>query len=132
MGLEAGREIFAVPGSPLDPRCRGSNDLIRQGAHLTESIADVLEHLPEAPRQEPIFAPRPAFDLPEAAPDSVELAGEAGQVVELLGATPVPVDEVMRRCHLSPSAVQAILLDLELAGRVEMLPGNRVALAGRR
>ena len=50
LALEAGRELFAVPGSPLDPRCRGSNDLIRQGAHLTESAEDVLEHLPDAPR----------------------------------------------------------------------------------
>ncbi|MBX6747184.1 MAG: DNA-protecting protein DprA, partial [Acetobacteraceae bacterium] len=53
------------------------------------------------------------------------------QVIELLGTTPMPVDEVVRRCHLSPSVVQAILLDLELAGQVEMLPGNRVALTGR-
>ena len=49
----------------------------------------------------------------------------------MLGASPIAVDEVMRRCHLSPSAIQAILLDLELAGRVELLPGNRVALTGR-
>jgi DNA processing protein len=52
-------------------------------------------------------------------------------VVDLLGTAPIAVDEVMRRCHLSPSAVQAVLLDLELAGRVEMLPGNRVALTGQ-
>jgi len=132
MGLEAGREIFAVPGSPLDPRCRGSNDLIRQGAHLTETVADVLEHLPEAPRDSPLFAPRPRPETPEEPPpESPEALGEAGQLLELLGPTPIPVDEVVRRCHLSPSAVQAILLDLELAGRVEMLPGNRVALSGR-
>jgi DNA processing protein len=131
MGLEAGREIFAVPGSPLDPRCRGSNDLIRQGAHLTESLADILEHLPDAPREEPIFAPRLDLPLPEPMPDPAEPQGDNSQVLEILGLAPIPVDEVMRRCHLSPSAVQAILLDLELAGRVEMLPGNRVALAGR-
>lgn len=135
LALEAGRELFAVPGSPLDPRCRGSNDLIRQGAHLTESIADVLEHLPEAPRAFRLFEPPLAWpggdQAGETAPEPPPAEGEAAQVLELLGAAPTAVDEVMRRCHLSPSAVQAILLDLELAGRVEMLPGNRVALTGQ-
>jgi DNA processing protein len=59
LALEAGRELFAVPGSPLDPRCRGSNDLIRQGAHLTEGIDDILPNLPEAPRDQPLFDPAP-------------------------------------------------------------------------
>ena len=133
LALEAGRELFAVPGSPLDPRCRGSNDLIRQGAHLTESAEDVLEHLPDAPRDAPVFASRPAWPHAEPADETAQEPstppGEAAQVLDLLATTPTAVDEVMRRCHLSPSAVQAILLDLELAGRVEMLPGNRVALA---
>ncbi|MBL6456813.1 DNA-protecting protein DprA [Belnapia sp. T6] len=132
MALEAGRELFAVPGSPIDPRARGSNDLIRQGAHLTESAADVLEHLPESPRPAPLFAPRLIAEAAaEPAPEPAEPKGEAGQVLELLGTAPIAVDEVVRRCHLSPSAVQAILLDLELAGRVETLPGNRVALTGQ-
>jgi DNA processing protein len=122
-----------MPGSPLDPRCRGSNDLIRQGAHLTESAEDVLEHLPEAPRDGPIFAPRPAWSgaatAEDGGPEPSAPSGDSAQVLELVGTAPIAVDEVMRRCHLSPSAVQAILLDLELAGRVEMLPGNRVTLA---
>ena len=137
LALEAGRELFAVPGSPLDPRCRGSNDLIRQGAHLTESAEDVLEHLPEAPHDGPVFEPRLAWSRAaaraEPGPASfaapVAALADAAQVLELVGTDPIAVDEVMRRCHLSPSAVQAILLDLELAGRVEMLPGNRVTLA---
>jgi len=135
LALEAGRELFAVPGSPLDPRCRGSNDLIRQGAHLTESAADVLEHLPEAPRAIRLFEPPLAWSGAEPPAEFVveshEPAGDATQVIDLLGTAPTAVDEVVRRCHLSPSAVQAILLDLELAGRVEMLPGNRVALTGQ-
>ena len=133
--LEAGRELFAVPGSPLDPRCRGSNDLIRQGAHLTETAEDVLAHLPEAPHDVPLFAPARAApvapDDPEEAPGTPAEPGDAAsQVLELLGTTPIAVDELVRRCHLPASAVQAILLDLELAGRVEMLPGGRVALTG--
>ncbi len=134
LALEAGRELYAVPGSPLDPRCRGSNDLIRQGAHLTETAEDVLEHLPPAPHELPLFAPTSVWrgnaPAPETASAPPSDSDDATQVLELLGPTPVSVDEVMRRCHLSPSVVQAILLDLELAGRVELLPGNRVALSG--
>jgi DNA processing protein len=135
LALEAGRELFAVPGSPLDPRCRGSNDLIRQGAHLTETVEDVLVHLPPAPRTEPLFAY--ARPLAEAAEPSAAAAREiaadgsdAEQLLDLIGMTPVAVDEVLRRCHLSQPAAQALLLDLELEGRVESLPGNRVVRSG--
>lgn len=135
LALEAGRELFAVPGSPLDPRCRGSNDLIRQGAHLTESAEDVLTHLPEAPREAPLIEPRLDWGEPDhpppPPPEPLGAPQDTTQVIDLLGTAPMPVDEVVRRCHLSPSVVQAILLDLELAGQVEMLPGNRVALTGR-
>ena len=134
LGLEAGREIFAVPGSPLDARCRGCNDLIRQGAHLTESVEDVLAHLPNAPAGGPSFPFRSDSGyMPKSAnpaPAGRSLTGDEAQAVDLLGPAPVVVDDVLRRCHLSTPAVQAILLDLELAGRVEMLPGNRVALTG--
>jgi len=135
LALETGRELFAVPGSPLDPRCRGSNDLIRQGAHLTETAEDVLAHLPDAPHPQALFEPRPPLPEPEAAPEEPASSDDPDegttQVIEMLGTSPVAVDEVLRRCHLSASAVQAILLDLELAGRVEMLPGGRVALTGQ-
>jgi DNA processing protein len=135
LGLEAGREIFAVPGSPLDARCRGCNDLIRQGAHLTESVEDVLAHLPNAPAGGPSFPFRSDSGyMPKSAnpaPAGRGLTGDEAQVVDLLGPAPVVVDDVLRRCHLSTPVVQAILLDLELAGCVEMLPGNRVALTGK-
>ncbi|WP_137124582.1 DNA-processing protein DprA [Roseomonas sp. HF4] len=127
LALEQGREVFAVPGSPLDPRCRGSNDLIRQGAHLVETAADVLDHLPEAPRDAPLFA-LPALAAAEA--EAAELLGPPpegqAEVLELIGLSPVSVDEVLRRCHLSPPDLQAVLTDLELEGRVELLPGHRV------
>jgi DNA processing protein len=130
MALEAGRELYAVPGSPLDPRCRGSNDLLRQGAHLVENAEDVLAHLPEAPHALPLFAPRRAAPAPAELPEEPPLDSDsAAEVLDLIGSSPVLVDEVMRRCHLSASAVQAILLDLELSGRVALLPGNRVARA---
>jgi len=132
LALEAGREVFAIPGSPLDPRCRGANDLIRQGAHLVESAVDVLAHLPEAPREAPLFAMAPSPEIaplteiiPEATP------GEYGELIDLIGMSPISVDDLLRRCHLSPPALQAALADLELEGRVDMLPGHRVALSGK-
>jgi DNA processing protein len=142
LAQEASRELFAAPGSPLDPRCRGSNDLIRQGAHLVETAADVLANLPEHPRQrglgrDPLFrsiAPDEAAEpaaTPLAPPESgLELGQARRQVVELLGPSPLPVDDLLRHCQFSPAAVMAVLLELELAGRVETLPGNRVALIG--
>jgi DNA processing protein len=136
---EAGRELFAVPGSPLDPRCRGSNDLLRQGANLTESAADVLANLPDHPSRQglardPMFLhdktglaePFSEFEGPE--PDAALLAKARRLVPGLIGAEPVMVDEIARHCQLSTAAIQAVLLELELAGRVETLPGNRVAL----
>lgn len=137
---DAGRELFAVPGSPLDPRARGSNDLIRQGAHVTEGAADVLDNLPDHPMQQglgrdPLFRhvgvgfsePRIAADWVAPAVEQ-EVGWARDSVKELLGADPVAVDDLVRRCQLSSSAVMAALLELELAGRIEHLPGSRVAL----
>jgi DNA processing protein len=134
---EEGRELFAVPGSPLDPRCHGSNDLIRQGAHLTESAADVLANLPDHPARQglardPLFRharsgfaePMPAF---EAETDAALLRLARSRIPGLIGPDPVQVDEIARHCQLSTAAVAAVILELELAGRVETLPGNRVA-----
>ncbi|WP_160123103.1 DNA-processing protein DprA [Rhodovarius lipocyclicus] len=130
LGLEYGREIFAVPGHPLEPRARGPNDLLRQGARLTETAADVLEHLPDAPADTPLFTPRnmPA-EAEEAPPDPVGPAPDALQILDLLGTDAVSVDDLARRCQLSVPELRAILLDLELEGRVQTLSGNRVARA---
>src|SRR5215469_16969510 len=133
--LEQGRDVFAVPGSPLDPRCRGANDLLRNGATLTESAEDVLSHLgpqlrhPE-PRREPSGFPRPAgVDWPQVgAPAPVADDAALELLAERLGPTPVAVDELVRQCHLSAAAVATLLLELELAGRVERHPGNLVSL----
>jgi DNA processing protein len=132
LALEAGREVFAVPGSPLDPRCRGSNDLIRQGAHLVETAEDVLTHLPQGPREMPLFRPRNEPEPPPMPTEESPAAPEGlAQVFELIGSAPVAVDDLVRRCHLSAPAVQAMLLDLELSGLVEPLPGNRVVRSAR-
>lgn len=123
---EAGREVFAVPGSPTDPRSRGGNDLLRQGAILTETAADVLDNLLQHPICEtgsalPGLAEQPAEALPD-------LSDVRSQVIDLLGSSPTPVDDILRRCQFSAAAVTVVLLELELAGRLERLPGNRVML----
>ncbi|MEI6560089.1 MAG: DNA-processing protein DprA [Rhodospirillaceae bacterium] len=132
--LDQGREVLAVPGSPLDPRSEGPNALIRQGATLVQSAADILEALaglarpPLAERlQGDLFlAPPPALVTPPA--DETELARARTLVLESLGPTPVPVDELIRGCQLSPPIVHTVVLELELAGRVERRPGNQVNL----
>ncbi len=139
LAQEVGRELFAVPGSPLDPRSRGSNDLIRQGAHLTEGAADVLANLPDHPllqglARDPLFAglAEPPVPAPEPEDDHHEtpkdLAQVRARVTDLLGPSPTAVDDLVRRCQFSAAAVMAALLELELAGRIETLPGHRVAL----
>lgn len=122
--LEQSREIFAVPGSPIDPRARGCNDLIRQGAILTESADDVLQAL-QAARPFALREPEPAAYQPPAE-DDVDAARPA--VLELLGPTPVGLDELIRRSGLAAPLVLCVLLELELAGRLHRSPGQHVAL----
>jgi DNA processing protein len=121
---ELGREVFAVPGSPLDPRTRGGNDLLRDGAILTETAEDVLDNLsgfgacfpsgatPRRNSGNPLAFLTTADHLDEPA----GLDRARSQVVSLLGPTPTKVDDLLRRCQLSPAAVMAVLLELELAG----------------
>jgi len=138
--LEQGREVFAVPGSPLDPRARGCNELIRHGATLTETAEDVLSQLGaqlrgiEAPRPIPPTAiptaPRRPPPGDAELPNPVALPeDEAGLevILERLGPTPVAVDELVRQCQMSAAVVATLLLELELAGRVERHPGNLVS-----
>jgi len=125
--LEYGREVFAVPGSPLDPRCQGTNNLLRQGAVLTEGASDIVEALRTLrPAREPPLMP---LDTPPPPPpDERELDAGRKAIVNLLGVTPVGVDELIRLAQLTPAVVATILLELELAGRLDRQPGNQVAL----
>ena len=123
---EMGRELFAVPGSPLDPRCRGSNDLIRTGAHLVESAADVLAVLPTyrtVPRTMGVAESPATYAMTD---DDGEAARRI--VLEHLGFDPADIDDLIRRSGLSSAAVQSALLELELGGRIDVLPGNRACL----
>jgi DNA processing protein len=127
MALEQGREVFAVPGSPLDPRTEGSNDLIKQGATLVTEAADVVAVL------RPILGQPIEVSAEEPETSSVLGAAEPGtdersRIMELLGPTPVSIDDVVRLSGCSPALVRVVLLELELAGRLERHGGALVSL----
>lgn len=122
---EAGREVMAVPGSPLDPRAQGCNQLIREGATLIQNAADVLEVIGHI---DPRMVRQGNFDFVSEPVSSDVLASERDAVFALLGHAPVPVDELIRLSGLSPAVVQTVLLELELAQRLDRLAGARVSL----
>jgi DNA processing protein len=125
LALEQNREVFAVPGSPLDPRAEGSNGLIKQGAVLVTDADDVLEVLrPIAERAPAPTAEEPPEDMPppELAPDA------RARIIALLGPTPVSIDDLIRLSGSPASIVQTTLLELELAGRLARQRGCLVAL----
>ena len=123
---EFGREVMAVPGSPLDPRAQGCNQLIRDGATLVQTAEDVLEAI--EPGQIPPFRqPEPRWIAPDLAADAEER--HRAQVTGLLSVTAVPIDEIIRQSELPAPIVQTILLELELAGRLERHAGGKVSLA---
>ena len=131
LAAENGRDVFAVPGSPLEPRSRGCNRLIRDGAMLVETTEDVLQGLATMVRAIPRLPPeRPVEAPPETSGDAAEEGPEGGheRLLAALGPVPVEVDELVRRCQVTAAEAQTMLLELELAGRVERHPGNKVSL----
>jgi DNA processing protein len=151
LAAEQGREVMAVPGSPLDPRHRGTNRLLRDGATMVEDVADVLDALaahlrapparpmvPTAPSHRSATSVRGLTPLAAADPGPVgaadaEPVGVADPVLHRirtrLGPDPLLVDELIRQCDASSAEVQQALMELELEGRIERHPGNRVSLA---
>jgi DNA processing protein len=154
---EQGREIFAVPGSPLDPRAEGTNDLIRNGATLCTSADDVVEGLarqiadPVRPHflsenpgrpldDEPLWD---ELDLPEVTPAPNSFVDDAGadhvqerqtdtaqtRLIALLGPAPVSIDQLARVANLSMRETRAILMELELSGRLTRSSGDLISLA---
>jgi DNA processing protein len=129
MAADQGREVFAVPGHPADPRASGPNDLIRHGAVLTESAADVLAVLDDLLRRPLAEGGGQEFSgAPALQPAESEVERARAVVLECLGPTPVTVDLLIRECQLSASVVSLVLLELELAGRLERQTGNQVSL----
>lgn len=128
LAAEAGREVMAVPGSPLDPRAQGCNQLIRDGATLIQTAADVLEGIRGLNGK--VASPsRPFEHQAQPAPADAEPDIRL-RVEELLGPSPVPVDEIVRLSGAEPGAVQLVLLELDLAGRLDRHAGNKVSLNG--
>jgi len=125
MAAEQGREVFAVPGSPLDPRAAGANGLIKQGATLVTEAADVINAVqPIMARPVILGAGEPESDSFDGEPD----AGERARIVGLLGPSPILLDDLIRMAGTSPAIVRTVLLELELAGRLERHGGGMVSL----
>lgn len=125
MAAEQGREVFAVPGSPLDPRAAGTNELIKQGAQLITSAHDIISVVT------PIMD-RP-IELPTREPDAPRPVDEPAQtdrdrILELLGPSPIGLDDLIRMAGAPPAVVRTVLLELELAGRLERHGGGLVSL----
>lgn len=126
LAADAGREVMAVPGSPADPRAQGCNQLIRDGATLVQNGVDVIEAIGGIDGRM-VRQGRSGFD---GEPVSSDVAGADRDIVsDLLGHSAVPVDEIIRLSMLSPAIVQTVLLELELAGRLERHAGGRVSLS---
>ena len=121
---EAGRDVMAVPGSPLDPRAQGCNALIRDGATLVQNAGDVLETI--RPMVGRVEQRSEGWRGPPVDADAGDVERRA--VTTLLGHTPVAVDELVRQSDLHPAVVATVLLELELAGRLERHAGGRVSL----
>lgn len=133
MAGEQGREVLAVPGHPLDPRAEGPNALIREGATLVRNADDILEALKNydgglRDSGNNLFMMPPIIPQTTPALDEQTLDHARDDVLGILSVDPVNIDEMIRATGLPSSAVQIIILELELAGKLQRLHGNRIAL----
>lgn len=128
LAAEAGRDVMAIPGSPLDSRSRGCNELIRGGATLVQGVADIIDLIApfggSSAQRVAVPDTHYAALTPIAEPDDTARA----QLIDLLGHSPVNIDELVRQSGIESSVVQMILLDLELAGKIERHAAGRVSL----
>jgi len=133
MAAEQGRDVFAVPGSPMDPRAAGPNSLIRDGAILTERADHILTHLATFTRGSTLTEKEGGDYIPQVTDAAAQLSESEhqeaiGNIMSMMSFAPILVDELARACHLNIRSVQIIVLELELAGEVQRLPGNRIVL----
>ena len=128
MALEQDREVYAVPGSPLDARSEGANALIQQGAMLVSTASDIIDSLSEAdPTRLPLFEPEEDFVMPEpvqAAPGD----GDRDRLLSALSPTPVTVDELIAHTGIAAGVLQTLLMELDIDGRIEWGSGQLVSL----
>jgi DNA processing protein len=126
---DQGRLVFAVPGSPLDPRASGTNHLIKDGATIVTAVEDVLAEIEPMLGKEPARAPVLLAETEGASPPAFDVEEDVRErVFAALGKTPVEVDEIIRFTGLKPAVIHLILIELDLAGRLERHPGHRVSL----
>lgn len=122
---ERGCEVMAVPGAPSDARAHGTNHLIKDGAHLVTSPQDVLDIMNATISEPPLFPP-PLFHQPFEEIDDDMMTALADEIMKILTFDATDIDELTRQCHVSAKAIQIALLELELAGHIERLSGNRI------
>ncbi|MBB3446296.1 DNA-processing protein DprA [Rhizobium sp. BK379] len=130
MAGEFGRLVFAVPGSPLDPRCHGTNGLLKDGAMIVTSPDDVVEAL--APLAQPDLFSLSSAEEPKRESGRIVLPPDETDrtlVIDALGPTPVEVDDIIRHTGLSASAVYLVLLELDMAGRLHRHAGGQVSIS---
>lgn len=130
MAANFGREVFAVPGSPLDPRCHGTNGLIRDGAQIVTATQDVIDAMAPISRLD-LFTPDGAAEpLHEDERPEVQTPGEDERmrIIEALGPSPAEIDDIVRLTGCSPQAVYLVLLELDLAGRLHRHPAGLVSI----
>ena len=123
---EQGRDVYAIPGHPFDPRAEGPNRLIRDGATLVSGAEDILQAIADFSGHRPALSDLPQTDLTPDILDDQDTETVRDIILQNISPTPVTVDELVRNCHVTISAAQMILLELELAGRIQRLPGNRI------
>ncbi len=128
LAKEQKRQLFAVPGSPLDPRSHGPNALLKNGAILAENSKDILDVLATFDPQDMTDLYQKQSDLSMVNPDVSDIQDVRELILRNLSPETILVDELIRECHLSASVVNVVLVELELAGRIERFPGNRVSL----
>ncbi|MEQ8594213.1 MAG: DNA-processing protein DprA [Parvibaculum sp.] len=127
LALEQNRDVFAVPGSPLDPRAEGGNLLIQQGARLVTSAADIIEVVSSSdPARHALFEPE--WQPDEAAEQSEPAPDDRSKLLQALSTTPVDVDELIAQTGIAPQAMQILLLELDIGGQIEWSSGQLVAL----
>ncbi len=127
LALEQNRDVFAVPGSPLDPRAEGGNLLIQQGARLVTSAADIIEVVSSAdPARHALFEPE--WQPDEATEQSEPAPDDRSKLLQALSTTPVDVDELIAQTGIAPQAMQILLLELDIGGQIEWSSGQLVAL----
>jgi DNA processing protein len=125
-----GRQVFAVPGSPLDPRCHGTNGLLKDGAQIVTEPRDVIDAMAPVSRLDlfsnpEIREPQLEGDRPMGLPPT---DSERGRITDSLGPTPVEIDEIIRHTGASAQTVYLVLLELDIAGRLHRHPGGLVSI----